>query len=172
MPTRTCWSGNGNDRLVVSTICTHLPFFHEAGFEFRTERRQRLSIALWNPATWRGERWAPGVDTLQPIGLRCIFIQRGNIERDPLDFDATTETRDGVVKLSCEYMLARAHCVHVVRVRQSASVPAAHETDDARSVVNVCVRFTYDGEEHVLWHAPRRSTTTVTRADNASIRTR
>ena len=32
-------AANGTDRLVVSTICTHFMFFHEAGFQFRSERR-------------------------------------------------------------------------------------------------------------------------------------
>ena len=46
MATRIFLTNGGNDRLVVSTICTHLLFFHEAGFEYRTERRQRTPMAL------------------------------------------------------------------------------------------------------------------------------
>jgi hypothetical protein len=163
----------GEDRLVISTIRAHLPFFHEAGFQLRTERRQRVPFALWNPSTWRGERWTPSVEAMQPSGLRCVFIQRGDIERDPQDFAASTETRDGVVKMSCEYMLSRAHCVHVVGTEQPASVQPAEETDDARGVVNVRLRFTYDGQEHELWHAPRRAALRrVTHVDKASTRAR
>ena len=173
MAVGTYLATGGDERLVISTICAHLPFFHEAGFQFRTERRQRVAFALWNPATWRGERWTPSVEAAQPIGLRCVFIQRGEVERDPQDFDATAETRDGVVKMSCEYMLSRAHCVHVVRADQPASVSAARGVDDARSIVNVRLRFTYDGQERELWHGPRRAALRrVTHVDKASTRAR
>lgn len=167
MSTRTYLSKAGDERLVVSTICTHLPFFHEAGFEYRTERRQRLQFALWNPATWRGVRWSPSADALQPIGMRCVFIQRGGVEREPTDFGVSTQAGDGFVKTSCEDMVARAHCVFVVNVDQPASVARPRELDDARSIVNVCVHFAYDGDEHVLWHATPR----VTLVDNASMST-
>jgi hypothetical protein len=132
----------GDDRLVISTICAHLPFFHEAGFALRTERRLPVPIRLWNPASWRGERWLPSADALQPAGLRSIFIQRGDIERDPADFGATSASGDGTLKSSCDYMMARAHCIHVVNAQQPASIAPASENDDARSIINVCVRFT------------------------------
>jgi hypothetical protein len=163
---RTYLSKAGDERLVVSTICTHLPFFHEAGFVFRTERRQRVTVASWNPSTWRGVRWLPSAQALQPVGLRCVLIQRGDVERDPADFGVTTQVADGIVKTSCEDMMARAHCVFVVNVEQPASVARPKAIDDARSVVNVCVRFGYDGQQHVLWHATPR----VTHVDNASMR--
>lgn len=173
MAVGTYLAAGGDERLVISTICTHLPFFHEAGFQFRTERRQRVPVTPWNPATWRGERWTASAEAVQPSGLDCIFIQGGDIERDPADFGVTTEARDGVVKMSCEYMLSRAHCVDVVRADQPASVSAARETDDARSVVNVRLRFTYDGQERELWHAPRRAARRgATHVDKASTRAR
>lgn len=173
MATATYVSTGGDDRLVIATICTHLPFFHEAGFALRTERRQRVPVRFLNPASWRGERWSPGADALQPLGLRCLFVQRGDIERDPADFGVTAGSDDGTLKSSCDYMMARAHCIHVVNAQQPASVAAASENDDARSVINVCVRFTYDGQERVLWHVPRKSAAQgFTHVDNASTHAR
>lgn len=169
MATATYVSKGGDDRLVIATICTHLPFFHEAGFALRTERRQRVPFRLFDPASWRGERWSPSGDALQPVALQCIFIQRGDVERDRANFDVITERNSGTLKSSCDHMMARAHCIHVVNAEQPATVAAASGSDDARSVINVGVRFTYDDQEHVLWHAPPKSAAQrVTHVDNAS----
>src|SRR6185503_6125246 len=53
-------ANDGRDRLVIRTICTHLVFFHEAGYEFRTECK-------------RGRRWLPSDDAEQPRDLDCRF---------------------------------------------------------------------------------------------------
>ena len=70
-------AANGTDRLVVSTICTHFIFFHEAGFQFRTERRH-------------GRRWRPTDEALQPSDVCCHF----NRDDDPVRFGATPQTGD------------------------------------------------------------------------------
>lgn len=135
MARRTILAKNGTDRLVVSTICTHFLFFHEAGFQFRTERR-------------RGRRWLPTDDALQPGEVRCRFNQ----DDDPQMFGATPQTGVGFYKLSCDRMSIRTHCVDVVH-----GGPTETETDrgnDARGVRNVAVSFTYDGKEQTLRHSP------------------
>ena len=126
-------AANGTDRLVVSTICTHFMFFHEAGFQFRSERRN-------------GWRWLASDAALQPINLRCTF----NHGDDPKTFGATPQTATGFYKLSCDHMFARTHCVDVVR--GGATLPPLDQGKDARSVRNVVVHFAYDGQEMALRH--------------------
>lgn len=169
MTTRSFLLLDGTERLVVSTICRHAPFFHEAGFAYWTQRRERIAVTPWNPLSWSGVRWTTTAEVAQPSDVQCVFIQRDGIERDPQDFDATTEVRDGSVKLTCEYLLSRAHCIDVVRADQPASIASAEEARDARSVVNLRLRFTYGGAARTFWHAaPRRSVC----VDNASTRAR
>lgn len=72
MAMQTILAGNGTDRLVVATICSHFIFFHEAGFQFRTGRRH-------------GRRWQSTDETLQPRDVRCRFNQGD----DPEAFGAT-----------------------------------------------------------------------------------
>jgi hypothetical protein len=55
-------ANDGQDRLVIRTICSHLIFFHEAGYEFRTERKQ-------------GWRWLATAKAEQPRDLECRFNQ-------------------------------------------------------------------------------------------------
>lgn len=133
MAKRTIVAANGTDRLVVSTICRHFPFFHEAGFQFRTERRH----------SWR---WLASDDALQPKNVRCIFNQND----DPALFGATPQTGVGFYKLSCDQMFVRTHCVDVVH--GGAILPEVDLGRDARGVRNVIVRFTYDGSEQLLHH--------------------
>jgi hypothetical protein len=130
---RTILAANGTDRLVVSTICTHFMFFHEAGFQFRTERRN-------------GWRWIASDAAVQPINLRCSFNDRD----DPESFGATSQTTTGFYKLSCDHMFARTHCVDVVR--GGATLPEPDLGRDARSVRDVQVQLAYDGQELVLRH--------------------
>lgn len=174
MATRTCVSKGGGERLVISTICTHLPFFHEAGFEFRTERRRRVPPRLWNPATWTGFVWSVTGEAAQPTGLRCVFFQGDGAEREPADFAATAQRGDGYLKLSCDHMVSRLHCVHVVRGEQPRSVaPPDMPCNDARSVTDVRLHFTYDGQAHTIAHARgSHAAPPATHADNASTRTR
>jgi hypothetical protein len=133
MARRIILAANGTDRLVISTICTHLPFFHEAGFQFRTERRQ-------------GWRWLASGNALQPQDVRCSFNQGA----DPSAFGATALIGTGFYKLSCDQMFVRTHCVNVVR--GGATLPDASLGNDARGVRDVVLTFTYDGEEQTLRH--------------------
>ena len=134
MARQTILARNGTDRLVVTTICTHFIFFHEAGFQFRTERRL-------------GRRSAPTDEALQPLDVQCRFNQGD----DPAAFGATPQTGTGFYKLSCDHMSIRTHCVNVVRGGPTKTVP--DRGNDARSVRNIAVSFTYDGRARTLRHA-------------------
>lgn len=149
MTTRVFVANGGNDRLIISTICTHLVFFHEAGFEYRTERKQRLSLVLWNPVTWRGFKWTLSDDAEQPRDIRCTLNQGG----DPVEFGATSQSSPGFFKLSCEHLSIRRHCVWVVAVNPKEAAPSSVGGEDARKVREVLLRFNYDGEVRTLRHS-------------------
>lgn len=123
-------ASNGSDRLLIRTICTHLMFFHEAGYEFRTERRQ-------------GWRWVESGEALQPSGITCLF----NGRLDPRQFGATPQERPGYYKLSCEVLSIRRHCVWVDTGQPMPAefVPGSADAD-ARAIRTVSLGFTYDGE--------------------------
>ena len=148
MATRVFLTNGGNDRLVVSTICTHLLFFHEAGFEYRTERRQRTPMALWNPATWRGFRWTRSDEAEQPRDMRCSFNQGA----EPSEFGATPQSSPGFFKLSCDHLSIRRHCVWVAVGDPEQSRPGPPPGNAASSVREVLLQFTYDGQERKLRH--------------------
>lgn len=149
MATRIFLANGGNDRLIVSTICTHLPFFHEAGFEYRTERKQHVPMALWNPTRWRGFRWRRSDEAEQPGNMRCIFNQGS----DPSEFGATPQASPGFLKLTCEHFSIRRHCVWVAVGGPSPSEPAVPADDVAGNVREVLLQFTYDGQERKLRHS-------------------
>ncbi len=88
MATWVFLANDGSDRLIVSTIRTRLVFFHEAGFEFSTERRVERRPVWWRPTTWRGFDWVRSGDAEQPRNVRCLF----NKEQDPLEFGATPQS--------------------------------------------------------------------------------
>ena len=138
MATRTFLARNGTDRLVVSTIRTHFIFFHEAGVEFRAQRK-------------RGFRWLPNDDAEQPRDIRCTFNQGVA----PSAFGATPQSGTGFFKLSCDHMALRTHCVDVVRGGPTRSDldPRPGPSNDARNVRDVVVHFTYDGQEQTLRHS-------------------
>ena len=131
-------ANDGTDRLVIRTICTHLIFFHEAGYEFRTERKQ-------------GWRWLATAEAEQPRDLECRF----NEGIDPDAFGATPQEGEGVFKLTCEVLSIRRHCVFVaVGDPESDPIERPREGLDPRSVKDVIVRFTYAGQPHTLQHRP------------------
>ena len=149
MTSRTFLTSDGNDRLVVTTICTHLVFFHEAGFEYRTERKQRTPFVWWNPTTWHGFKWSPSDDAEQPRDIRCTFNQGA----DPMEFGATPQTRPGFFKSSCEQLSIRRHCVWVAVGDTPLSSPGPAVSDDARSIRDVLLQFNYDGQMRKLRHS-------------------
>ena len=154
MVTRTFLANSGDDRLVVSTICTHLFFFHEAGFEYRTERKVITRFAWWSPATWRGFKWRKAGDAAQPRDMRCIF----NHGADPLAFGVTSQSSPGYFKLSCDDLFVRRHCVWVVGSNPAQSDPEPAVADGARKVREISLRFTYDGQTQAVHHKnPRRT---------------
>jgi hypothetical protein len=130
-------ANDGRDRLVIRTICTHLVFFHEAGYAFHTERRE-------------GWRWLPSDDAEQPRDLECTF--NGGI--DAATFGATPQAGVGFFKLTCEVLSIRRHCVWSVEGSPQADRRAMQERgEDARLVTDVMVRFSYAGERRTLRHA-------------------
>ena len=154
MATRIFSANHGNDRLVISTICTHLVFFHEGGFEFRTERKQRTRVAPWNPATWRGFNWIQSDDAEQPVGMQCTFTRRTGVNGSSSDFGVTQQSTTGFFKSSCDYLALRPHCIYVAVGDFSQSSPDSPAPgNDARSVKNVVLQFTYGGQERTLRHS-------------------
>jgi hypothetical protein len=127
-------ANDGQDRLVIRTICTHHLFFHEAGYEFRTERKQ-------------GFRWLASDEAEQPCDLECRF----NGGHDPAIFGATPQSRIGFFKLSCEVLSIRRHCVWVVEGSPQADRKAIQSAGpDARAVTDVVLRFRYAGQPLTL----------------------
>lgn len=146
MATTILLANDGNDRLIVTTICTHHPFFHEAGFEYRTERKERTPSVWWNPTTWRGFRWRRSDEAEQPRDVSCTFNQ-GIV---PSAFGATPQSSPGFFKLSCDYLPLRPHCVWVVEGGQTAPRPDPAADTDARNVRTIQLRFSYDEKAWAL----------------------
>lgn len=144
-------ANGGNDRLVVSTISTHLVFFHEAGFEYRTERRQRTPKVWWNPATWRGYKWTRTADAEQPRDVRCTD-DRG---MDLSELGATSQSSPGFFKSTYEHMSIRRHCVWVAVGDPAQPGPAPAADEGARNVRDVLLRFDYGGQVRTLRHSTR-----------------
>lgn len=148
MATKIFLANGGNDRLVVSTICTHLIFFHEAGFAYRTERKQRVPRVLWNPATWRGFNWTRSDDVEQPRDIRCTVNKDGDL----LEFGATSQSSRGYFRLSCERLSIRRHCVWIAMENPAQSGPGPVGGKDVREIRKLLLRFHYDGQLRTLSH--------------------
>src|SRR5215510_9268108 len=129
MATATLLGNGGSDRLVISTICTHLLFFHEAGFQYRTERKVPVMRSWWKPATWRGFRWARSGEAAQPSAIRCLF----NETDDAIAAGATAQSSRGFYRLSCEHLFVRRHCVWVT-VGEEGPPASSTEACDVRLV--------------------------------------
>ena len=101
MATRTITSQNGRQRLIISTINTHIPFFNECGMEFNTLRRRRKNYVWWNPATWGGGfEWVNSNSVLQPNITSFLFFMGDGTQRNPMDFNLTTNQNTGYFKTS------------------------------------------------------------------------
>lgn len=149
MATRVFFANDGNDRLVVSTIRTRLVFFHEAGFQFSTERRVDARPVWWKPATWRGFRWQRSDEAEQPRNLRCLF----NNSADPAEFGATPQSSPGHFKLACDSLSIRRHCVWVVQGDGPRSESAPAVEGRAAAVRDIELHFEYGGEPRTVRHA-------------------
>lgn len=149
MTTRVFYANGGNDRLIVSTIRTRLLFFHEAGVVFSSERRMPVRPVWWKPATWRGFRWQRDADAEPPRNLRCLL----NGEADPAAFGATVETSPGYLKLTCDSLMVRRHCVWVAQGDGTPATDAAAVDRRAAEVRDVEVHFDYGGQAHTVRHA-------------------
>ena len=149
MATCTLLANTGNDRLVMSTIRTHLIFFHEAGYQYVTERKRRHPVVLWNPLTWRGFAWVRSQEAEQPRDVHCTFNKDGQ----PSVYGATVQSTVGLVRMSCEYLSIRRHCVWMVAGGEPAQAVATPPAGDgARTVRDVSVRFGYAGRDYTLHH--------------------
>lgn len=152
MASRTLTANGGDDRLVISTILTHLMVFHEAGIEFRTERKRRVEVVWWNPFTWgNGFEWRRSNAATQPTIQEFSFVQGADIVRDPVDFAVTRSTGTGRVKVSCVYFAVS--WTSTSDPRQPPPPGLSDLGNDARSVNDVIVRFTYGGESRTLRHS-------------------
>ncbi|MFO1085049.1 MAG: hypothetical protein U1E21_10820 [Reyranellaceae bacterium] len=148
MATWVFLANDGSDRLIVSTIRTRLVFFHEAGFEFSTERRVERRPVWWRPTTWRGFDWVRSGDAEQPRNVRCLF----NKEQDPLEFGATPQSSPGYFRLTCDSLSIRRHCVWVVQSDPRADPEPTFE-GRAGTVREIELQFDYDGRAQTVRHA-------------------
>jgi hypothetical protein len=148
MASRTFTSNNGNDRIVISTILNHWIAFDEAGFEFSTERKRNRRVEWWNPFTWGGVEWKRSNDALQPSIDDFVFIQAPRVRRNPRDLAVSESRSTGYFKSSC---------VKVgINVGSSGVGPGDGSADlrnDARSVEDVIIEFTYNGVSRTLQHS-------------------
>lgn len=151
MTTARFLANGGNDRLTVSTICTHLAFFHEAGFQYFTERRQRTPFVWWKPTSWHGFEWTRSDDVEQPRNIRCTF--NGECARSK--FGASSQSSLGHFKLSCDELAIRPHCVWIVHAASTRTAVDPTVRDGARIVREILVQFEYDGRLHTVRHGER-----------------
>jgi hypothetical protein len=142
MASRTFTSNRGKDRITISTILTHLPFFHEAGFEFKTERKKRVGSVWWNPFTWAGFEWVESAAVNQPSINNFVFIQGADHRKDPSDF-LVVNTPDNMVNFVGHF---KSSCVLVGSTGATGS-------RNADSVTNVEIDFTYNGIQRTLKHS-------------------
>ena len=151
MTTARFLANGGNDRLTVSTICTHLAFFHEVGFQYCTEHRLRTPFVWWKPTSWRGFKWALSDDVEQPRNVRCTF----NGVCAHSKFGASSQSSLGHFKLSCDELAIRPHCVWVVHATSPRTTTDSPVRDSARNVRNILVQFEYDGQLQTVRHGKR-----------------
>lgn len=134
MATRTIISQNRRQRLIISTINTHLPLFNECGMEFYTQIRRRKNYVWWNPATWGGGfEWINSNTAIQPNIISFLFFRADGAPRNPTEFNLTTEQNTGYFKTSA--------------YSSNVSNPAAN---DVSRVINVTLEFEYDGRNNNL----------------------
>lgn len=128
MATRTITSRNGRNRLIISTINTHIPFFHECGYEYETQIRRRKTYQWWNPFSWGGGfEWVSSNNALQPdITSFLFFLGNGN-QRNPNDFFLTQSVSVGKFKTSA--------------ISVNASNPPAN---DVSWITRVAINFEYE----------------------------
>jgi len=148
MTTARFLANGGNDRLTVSTICTHMVFFHEAGFRYCTERRLRTPLVWWKPTSWRGFKWARSDDVEQPRNIRCTF----NGESARSKFGASSQSSLGHFKLSCDELAIRPHCVWVVQGNSPRTTTDPPIRNSVRNVRNILVQFEYGGQLQTVRH--------------------
>ena len=101
MATRTITSRNGRNRLIISTINTHIPLFHECGYEYETQIRRRKNYQWWNPFSWGGGfEWVSSNNALQPAITSFLFFMGNGNQRNPIDFLLTESVSVGKYKTS------------------------------------------------------------------------
>lgn len=153
MATLTYFANNGNDKLIISTILTHLIAFNEAGYEFSTERKRRVSVEWWNPTTWGGFRWERSNRAIQPIINDIAFIM-ARTRRNPFDFRSKEVKEVGYYKLSCFQFGINAG-TSGVGLGDGRSNNDTYYLPIAQNVSNINVLFSYDGSDHSISHSIR-----------------
>lgn len=126
-------SNDGRQKLNISVINTHLFVFHECGFEFTTQRKRRVTVQWWNPATWWGFEWVNSNRVLQPAITDLKFFMGNGTERNPVDFALSNTRTVGHFKSS-------AVSVNV------ANPPA----NNVSWITSVTLTFEYDGRSRSI----------------------
>jgi hypothetical protein len=101
MATRTILSNDRKQRLIISTINTHLAIFHECGMEYKTQKKRKKIFQIFNPTTWGGGyEWIDSNSVLQPNIKTFSFFMGNRSPRNPFDFNLTKTTNVGFYKNS------------------------------------------------------------------------
>jgi hypothetical protein len=131
---------SGNTRIKVATIHTDIiGSYIEWGGEAWRERRHKIPAVWWNPLTWGKYEWRR--EGTPPITAVEFF--RGNGDVIPQStLNPQLVSQPGYQKLSCVYAFVSAG---------TGSGPA-DLGNDARSVANVTVTYTWEGTRTLSDH--------------------
>ncbi len=132
MATKTIKSSDKKQKLIISTINTHIPFFNECGLDYKTQKRRKVTFVWWNPATWGGGyEWKDSNDVLQPGSLNLLFFMGNGTQRNPMDFNLTNSTDVGYFKTTA--------------VSANVSNPPQN---DVSWITRVTLSFEYEGKTY------------------------
>lgn len=127
-----------NLRIKVATIHTNIiGSFIEWGGEAWRERRHTIQAVWWNPLTWGHSEWRR--EGVPP--LTSVRFFRGNGDEIPATvLNPQLVNEPGHQKLSCVYLF----------VSTGTGTGPADLGNDARSVAQVKVAYTWQGATHTL----------------------
>jgi hypothetical protein len=131
---------SGNTRIKVATIHTDIiGSYIEWGGEAWRERRHKIPAVWWNPLTWGKYEWRR--EGTPPITAVEFFRGNGNvIPQSTLNPQLVSQA--GYQKLSCVYAF----------VSVGTGSGPADLGNDARSVANVTVTYTWEGTRTLSDH--------------------
>lgn len=128
----------GKVRIKVATVHTDIiGSFIEWGGETWREKKYKIAAVFWNPFTWGGYEWRR--EGTPPITAVEFFRGNGNaISQTVLNAQGVNEL--GYQKVSCLYTY----------VSHGTGSGAADLGNDARSVANVQITYTWNGTTRTL----------------------